>query len=162
MSSNSKSAKKRAVPSNVLPPTSNLEDALTGVVSEKTFVHSQGSDGKPHRKSRRHWSWNPPRAGRGDQRDPEVHVHRDGYTTAHPGSLAADVRPDAAMAHLRAAGLNAEEVSVFIARAAGCTYPEIRDQLRLRHESTAKRRYVSATKKKDAYAAALAKMSGGL
>lgn len=103
----------------LLKPTKDKEDALAGVISERVLLLSTDSEGKSLRTRTLPWNWNPPLGSDpvnpsrlGEQRDPEVFVHGDGWTTAHPGSLAAANQEDDDERAMRAAGLTEEERAV--------------------------------------------------
>lgn len=114
----------------LLLTSSTPDDALAGVVSERALLLSKNSKGHRVRQRTKSWHWLP-------NGDPEILVHGDGWTTAHPGSLAADARPDdepideegVTLARARAAGLTGEELAVAEAQARRLSYVEIAAKL---------------------------------
>jgi predicted DNA-binding protein (UPF0251 family) len=103
------------------------EDPLAGVIGLEAFLYSARGKVKP-------WPWNP---GHRDKRsgeyvqphDTTMHIHADGYTTAHPGSLAADVREDPAEQLARAARLTPDELAVMREQVRGAKHYEIAAKL---------------------------------
>ncbi len=104
---------------------SNLEDPLAGLTpaAERALIFRQNSKGEDHGKSL-DWHWL-------QGLDPEVKVHYDGFTTAHPGSLAAPIQEEPLEALMRNAGLTAAEMAVWRLQAAKTTNKDIAQKLRL-------------------------------
>lgn len=95
------------------------EDPFAGCMGTRALVYSVGSDGKKHgTPARERPFWNP------HERDQEIFVHGDGYTTAHGGTIGAEQEPDE-LRLARQAGLTADEIAVFIPRAEGKTHREV-------------------------------------
>ena len=133
---------------------SDCTDPLAGLTpaAERALIYSRNSHNKKHR-ARRRWHWLP------NETEPEIFVHHDGWTTAHPGSLAADVHEEPLEALMRNAGLTAEEQAVWRAQAAGAKHYDVAAQLELTLRQV-ERRVSTANKKLTTYGETLRGMEG--
>jgi DNA-directed RNA polymerase specialized sigma24 family protein len=80
-----------------------------------------------------------------------------GFTTAHPGSLAAEVRPDALAARCEAAGLTARQRDAVLRTAGGATVADLARMAGVSYV-TARERLKSALKRLADHAAAIEAM----
>jgi len=113
--------------------TGGIQDAWAGVISERLLLFSFSRSGRKFG-PKRPWSWNP------RNRDPPVHIHGDGHSTAHTGHGAEAIREPEEERLIRQAGLDREEAEIlrrqarqedraFIAHAMHLSLPQVKRRI---------------------------------